>query len=127
MAVCPNPAISSSLLQEIWTWMQKGVCFTDIASRLCTRTVTNGYPYHTWTPGIHMWPGNVSMCDYKKSPFFLGKSETLADKMRSFLAQVEFSYQVCQWEFHSESMCMCLRYILKHNKPSMKEKMSLMF
>ena len=51
MAERPNPAVSSSLLQEIWNWKQKGVSMTDIVSRLRTRTVPSGYPYHTWKPG----------------------------------------------------------------------------
>ena len=57
MAERPNPAVSSSLLQEIWNWKQKGVSMTDIVSRLRTRTVPNGYPYHTWKPGKYSLAG----------------------------------------------------------------------
>ena len=50
VAQSPNPAISS-LLAEIWKWMNKKASLEDVVVRLRPRTVPNGYEYHTWKAG----------------------------------------------------------------------------
>ena len=52
VAEIPNPAVSSSLLQEIQQMKVNGLTEQDIFSRLRSRTVPAGYAYTTWKPGM---------------------------------------------------------------------------
>ena len=47
-----HPAVSSLLLGEIWHWIQQGATLTDVVHYLRQRTVSAGYNYYTWKPGI---------------------------------------------------------------------------
>lgn len=48
----PNPAISSDVLKEIYTWMSQGASFIDVVNRLQPRAVPPGYTYTPWKPGL---------------------------------------------------------------------------
>lgn len=50
-AECPDPAISQTILKEVWEWKRSGVNTDDIVDRLRTRTVPSGYPIHPWILG----------------------------------------------------------------------------
>lgn len=71
---------------------------TDVVSRLRARTVPKGYSYHMWKP---------SMCIVYETYYcnaahvyiaFTGQSESFTDMLRSILAQLEFCYEVHQWD-----------------------------
>ena len=47
----PNPAISSDVIKEIYTWMSQGASFADVVDRLRSRTVPPGYAYTPWKSG----------------------------------------------------------------------------
>ena len=47
-----NPAVPHHVLSEIAGWLEQGVTWGDILSRLRPHTVPAGYPYHTWHLGI---------------------------------------------------------------------------
>ena len=47
-----NPAVPSSLLEEIVAWKKQGATDVDVLSRLRTRCVPAGYTYTTWIPGV---------------------------------------------------------------------------
>ena len=93
-AEVPNPAVSKELMKEIMKWRQEGCTMDDVIGRLRKRTVPSGYSYHTWHKGSD-----------KQHKFFpdltetvLGMSETVCDMARSILAQLEFVFQIKQWE-----------------------------
>lgn len=46
-----NPAVTESLLQEIWCMRSHGVSWNDIIHRLRSSTVPSGYTFSTWKPG----------------------------------------------------------------------------
>ena len=52
VAELPNPAVSYSVLAEIWKWMNEKASLKDVVVRLRPRTVPNGYKYHTWKAGM---------------------------------------------------------------------------
>ena len=47
-----NPAVSNSLLKEIWQWKTEGCSDVDVIARLRLRTVPLGYDVHTWVSGL---------------------------------------------------------------------------
>lgn len=51
MAKYHNPAVPTTVLQEIVLWKAMGVSMDDIVDRLRTRTVPSGYALCMWTPG----------------------------------------------------------------------------
>jgi len=50
-----NPAVSSSILAEIWKWKQEKASLEDIVQYLRLRTVPIGYQYHNWKSGWLMY------------------------------------------------------------------------
>jgi len=67
---------------------------TDVIDRLRPRTVPSGYEFHTWTPGIHiLLYGNYLVLFY-----YIGKSESFEDKLRSILAQFHYMYEIEKYE-----------------------------
>ena len=59
----PNPAISPVLLCEVLLWQAvQGLSWEDIISRLRSRTVPPGYPYHAWKPGTLLQHFNKTLC-----------------------------------------------------------------
>lgn len=99
VAEIPNPAVSSSLLQEIQQMKVNGLTEQDIFSRLRSRTVPAGYAYTTWKPGmvtmsvlhahVHILYGWL---------LHLGKSETETEVLRSILSQLEFAWLVRDYD-----------------------------
>lgn len=51
-AMIHNPAIESSLLQQIYLWIEGGATLDDVIERLRMQTVPPGYTIHNWTEGI---------------------------------------------------------------------------
>ena len=51
VAEIDNPAVSSDLLREIYSWKEEGCRLTDILVRLRPRTVPSGHEFHTRTIG----------------------------------------------------------------------------
>ena len=49
-----NPAVSSTLLQEVYQWNKEGATINDIIERLRLRTVPSEYvgTIHTWIDGM---------------------------------------------------------------------------
>ena len=47
----PNPAVSSSVLDEIWKWKKENASTEDLVQRLRLRTVPIGCQYHNWKSG----------------------------------------------------------------------------
>lgn len=47
----PNPAVSSELLSEVFSWNQEGSGIEDVMARLRMRTVPSGYRIHNWIDG----------------------------------------------------------------------------
>ena len=43
-----NPAVPRELLAEVLSLRKDGILMEDIVSRLRSRTVPSGYPYHPW-------------------------------------------------------------------------------
>ncbi|XP_065899778.1 uncharacterized protein [Dysidea avara] len=74
-AVQPNPAITDELLGDIKVWYDEGATSDDVIERLRLRTVPTGYAIHSWTEG---------------------KTETKVEKLRSIMAQLEYTYQINQ-------------------------------
>ena len=97
IAQSPNPAVPYSLLAEIWKWMSEKTSLEDVVVRLRPRTVPNGYKYHTWKEGT-IANNRKPLVYYYRICITTGKSETITDMMRSILAQLEFKYQILEWE-----------------------------
>lgn len=51
MAQHASPAVPSSVIQEIDAWLLHGATMEDAVDRLRSRTVPEGYVFHTWEPG----------------------------------------------------------------------------
>lgn len=47
----PNPAVGTELLLEISLWLSQKIEWSDIISRLRTRTVPSGYAVSKWKNG----------------------------------------------------------------------------
>ena len=62
VAEVPNPAVPTTLLEEILNWKMQGATTKDVLERLRVRTVPMGYSPHTWTPGIIL---NTAYTEYK--------------------------------------------------------------
>lgn len=96
----PSPFVSAQLLCEIHIWKEVlGLTWEDIISRLRPRTVPSGYKFHSWIPG------NTSctyFCECSNIYLYLiiavGKREEEVDKLRSILAQLEFTHTVREYE-----------------------------
>ena len=52
VAKTANPAVPTSLLQEVMTWKKQGISMSDTIDRLRSRTIPEGYTPHTWNRGI---------------------------------------------------------------------------
>lgn len=92
--------MSTALLTEILHWKEEGCEEVDIVERLRRRTVPEGYEYHTWQPGNFDYIGFTFVC-MNKIPykyFNLGKTETVTEKFRAILAQLEYSFTVNEWQ-----------------------------
>lgn len=90
----PNPAVPSTLLTEIWKWKQKGASLNDVVTRLWQKkTVPVGYEeIHTWKPGMFCFCSFfVTSHTLHCPPNSIGVKEDIEDKMRSILAQLEYT------------------------------------
>ncbi|XP_064389547.1 uncharacterized protein LOC135337544 isoform X2 [Halichondria panicea] len=75
-----NCVVPREVLCEVLLLKRNGMTMEDIVSRLRCRTVPSGYPIHSWR----------TLSD--------GESESLDDKLRSILAQMEFTHVVRSWD-----------------------------
>ena len=94
----PNNAVSQELLAQIHGWITAGATMDDVIERLRLRTVPTGYAIHNWTNGIVITHVLCKMSHH----FLLGKDESLLDKLRSILAQLEYKHQIDHW--HSKGV-----------------------
>lgn len=96
-AVTPSRSVSEDLLHEIFALQELGISFTDVVDRLRPRTVPPGYPYHNWNPGdqILCVPCVIFLLAVHT---IIDRDESLEDKLRSILAQLEYSYEIRQWD-----------------------------
>lgn len=106
-ALEPNPAVSASVLKEIWDLKKEGWLDCDIITILRKRTVPDGYSIHSWIPGIHC------QCKTKLNPL-LGRTETEVDQLRSILAQLEYCMIVREWDKNGVPFCKHLYVPEKH-------------
>lgn len=92
----PSPVVPSTLLREVFLWLvQQSLSWDDVISRLRSRTVPAGYPYHAWKRGDQMILWTLCLL------FYVGQSvetEERVDKLRSILSQLEFSHRVCEYD-----------------------------
>lgn len=103
VAECPNPAVPSSVIQDINEWLLQGATMEDVVDYLRTLTVPIGYDFHTWKPGNITSMHHACTVYYYIRIFMLaGMSEDMTHKLRSILAQYEYVYQVCKW--HDEGV-----------------------
>ena len=51
VAAHSNPAVPSSVLEEVYDWRQHGISMEDVVDRLRPRTVPTGYVFTNWKPG----------------------------------------------------------------------------
>lgn len=94
VAECDNPAVPISYLHDIWMWMGEGATMEEVIDRLRPCTVPPGYTCNTWSPG---WSYCLQVLTQSYSCSSLaGKDENTVDKLRSILAQLDFTYQICQ-------------------------------
>ena len=97
-AQVPNNAVSQDLLALIHGWITAGASMDDEVERLRLRTVPTGYAIHNWINGIVI---THALCKLSHH-FLLGKDESLLDKLRSILAQLEYKHQIHHW--HSKGV-----------------------
>ena len=97
----PNPVVTPALLCEIWLLRTlQCLSWDDIISRLRLRTVPAGYSCHAWKSGSIVII-NFILKEKMVIVLFTGQKldeEQHADKLRSFLVQLEFSYRVCEYD-----------------------------
>ena len=85
-----------ALLEDIEEWKYHGASDDDVVCRLRLRTVPSGYAYSMWTKGscssyvIFFWFTLTHLCH-------AGKEETTVEQLRSILAQLHFTYEVCHY------------------------------
>ena len=90
-------------LKQILEWQKGGAEEEDTIDRLRARTVPPGFVPHPWISGAYSSAFLVYMyvcvhTFYCCVPCLLvGKTERTVDKLRSILAQMEYSYQVRSW------------------------------
>ena len=72
-------------------WNQEGSRIEDVVTRLRMRTVPSGYTIHNWIDGKYTLISCLTLFD------ILGKDETLVEKLRSIMAQLEYQYQINAW------------------------------
>ena len=99
-----SPGVSEKLLREIHGWRMEGASDKDVIIHLRQRTVPDGYSYHTWIPGLLITVqvlaalcNGVLLC--------VGKSETPLEMLKSILAQLEFQYEILEWEKKGIPFC----------------------
>ena len=83
-----NPAVSNTLLKEIWQWKTEGCSDVDVITRLRMRTVPLGYDVHTWVSGSSY----AYLCDNH-----LQMSIILQDEMKLMLISYVLSSH--NWSF----------------------------
>ena len=92
--------MDTSLLEEIYTWEENGATFEDILERLRLRCVPPGYTPTPWSSGMY---GDISTnsCNrylFQHSLYIERLEETYEDKLRSIVAQLEYSHQVSEYD-----------------------------
>lgn len=99
----PNPAVSGDILRKILTWKEEGNSETDVVELLRNRTVPPGYTPCPWIQGILRWDQippdavlKIGGCVFFTCmhAYYTGKDETISDKLRSILAQMEYTHRV---------------------------------
>ena len=93
-----NCVVPREVLCEVLLLKRNGMTMEDIVSRLRCRTVPSGYPIHSWRTlsGIHVLSHSYIVSDV--CLYLDGESESLDDKLRSILAQMEFTHVVRSWD-----------------------------
>jgi len=77
--------VCADLLGRVHGWITAGATINDVIERLRLQTVTTGYTIHTWTESVYLNSNN-----YRKF-YYAGKDETTIKKLKSILAQLEYS------------------------------------
>ena len=102
----PNPCVSHNLLTEIHSWRISGASVDDVVDCLRLRCVPSGYVPHPWSEGVYImctvYTGTTVVLSYCIYWCVDCKVETREDKLRSILAQLEYSFKVC--EYHSNGV-----------------------
>ena len=109
-AKTPNSVVPASLLQEVMTWLKQGISISDAIDRLRPITVSPGYTPHpgqtymypyTWliliTCTICKW-STICQCFLYMFIVTIGMTESLEDKQRSIIVQLEFHFIIDEWE-----------------------------
>ena len=90
-ASVPNPAVHADLFGKVHSWITAGATIDDVIERLGLQTVPTGYTIHTWTEGVYL---HIKLL-YNYCKFhYVGKDETMTEKLKSILAQLEYSHLV---------------------------------
>ncbi len=104
--------VSPVLLCEILLWRAvQSLSWEDIISRLRLRTVPAGYTYHAWKAGRSNYIHAHNLTDvnvFLYIDFSAGqdiKDEAIADKLRSILAQLEFSKTTKEYNQKGVAFC----------------------
>ena len=89
----PNSIVSSTLLLTILSWLMESCSMEDVIVRLRQRTVPSGYAIHSWIPGVFFLQLKtfIPVCNNYVAHMHAGKEEATVDKLRSILAQLEFT------------------------------------
>lgn len=130
----PDGAVSEATLLKILDWKRTGASMDEIIDMLRMQTVPAGYTIHPWNPGI-------AVCVYLYAHVLVqwcvnalyafntqGRpKETRADKLRSIIAQMAFTYKIDQWEkeeYHFANTFMSQKSIplLRHSFMSVRMK-----
>ena len=81
--------------------MEELLCENDIIDRLRTRTVPFGHKIHPWKKGKCNRHFISSTVAYNPTHMvyliIIGSTETKIDKVRSILAQMEYTFQINSW------------------------------
>ena len=68
-----NPAVESTLLQQIYLWIEAGATLDDVIERLRLQTVPPGNTIHNWTEGIGCYITLLAYTFYRKRRNQIGK------------------------------------------------------
>lgn len=85
--VSASDCISKDVLKMIYSWKLAGADTNDIIDRLRVQCVPSGYYVSTYLHNIDR------------------PIETYSDKLRSILAQSEYSHQICQYTMKGVHVC----------------------
>lgn len=99
MALLPTPFVSNDLLREIQCWKNTGATNDDILDRLRLRCVPTGYSPKPWSQGMLRYAYSYLYLTIIYTQFLAERTtETYDDKLKSVLAQLDFSHQVLDYD-----------------------------